>query len=272
MQYGIIHYRAPGDTLEAFLDYAAETGFDVVELQVNDVWPEGNDRPEQEAERVRGLLEDRGVGVSALASGTDFVLLDKEAVRLQVERMERITGMAKILGTNVLRTEGGSRKDDVPREKEGEAIGECLKRCLDFAEREEINLAVDNHGHVTNDPETLLTALKMADSPRVGTNLDTANYRWSGHSVEKCREIYDVVAPYALHTHLKDCTGTSLDGTYCGTVLGEGEVDVRCGVAALQRARYPGPYIAEWEGPADADNAVAYARCLEWMREHIGSP
>jgi sugar phosphate isomerase/epimerase len=269
MQFGMIHYKAPGDTLEAFLDYVAETGFDVVELQLTDVWPEGNDRPEAEAERVRGLFEERGIGVSAYASGNDFVYLDEDAVRHQVERMDRISKIARILGTKILRTEGGSRKDEVPREREGEAIGECLKRCLDFAEREDVTLAVDNHGHVTNDPDTLLTALKAADSPRAGTNLDTANYRWSGHSVEKCREIYDAVAPYARHTHLKDCTGTQPDGTYIGTVHGEGEVDLIHAVAALDRQGYKGPYIAEWEGPASEDNAVAYARCLEWMRRHI---
>ena len=28
MQYGLIHYNAPGDTLEEFLDFAADAGFD----------------------------------------------------------------------------------------------------------------------------------------------------------------------------------------------------------------------------------------------------
>ena len=32
MKYGLIHYNTPGDTLEEFLDYTAETGFDAVEL------------------------------------------------------------------------------------------------------------------------------------------------------------------------------------------------------------------------------------------------
>ena len=269
MQFGIIHYRAPGDTLEAFLDYVAATGFDVVELQCQDVWSEAIQRPEQEAERVRGLLDERGVGVSALATGNDFVLLDEAAVQRQIERMERLSKLALILGTKTLRTEGGSRKDAVPQEREGEAIGECLKRCLEFAERDDVYLAVDNHGLVTNDPETLLTALRLADSPRAGTNLDTANYRWAGHSIEACRRIYDGAAPYARHTHIKDCTGTMGDGSYQGTVHGEGEVDLPYAIAALQRAAYTGPYVAEWEGPADEDSAVAYARCLEWMRQNI---
>jgi len=269
MQFGIIHYRAPGDTMEEFLDYVAETGFDVIEFQCQDVWPEGLQNPEKEAEKLRGLLEARALQASALATGNDFVLEEEEAIRGQVERMDRLSKIALILGAKVLRTEGGSAKGGIPQEREGQAIGECVKRCIEFAERDGTYLAVDNHGTVTNNPDTLLTALKMADSPRVGTNLDTANYRWAGHSVEECCRIYEVMAPYARHTHFKDCTGTSKDGTYLSTVHGEGEVDLLSAAAALKKAGYNGPYVAEWEGPAKEDNAVAYARCLEWMRNNI---
>ena len=168
MQFGMIHYRAPGNTLEEFLDYVAETGFDVVELQCQDVWPEGNDLPEREAERIRGLFEERSIEVSALSTGNDFLAVGEDAIRNQVERMDRLSKLAGILGTKILRTEGGSRNDQVPEEKEGETIGECIKRCLAFTERDDTYMAVDNHGHVTNNPDTLLTALAIADSPRAG--------------------------------------------------------------------------------------------------------
>ena len=128
-------------------------------------------------------------------------------------------------------------------------------------------LAVDNHGHVTNNPSVLVQALRTVGSSRVGSNLDTANFRWAGHSVEACRDIYDAVAPYALHTHVKDCVGSAPD--YRCTVLGEGEVDVSYAIQALRRAGYDGDYTVEWEGAQDEDGAVAYAQCLAWMRQHV---
>lgn len=268
MKFGIIHYQAPGNTMEEFLDYVAETGFDVVELQCNDIWPEGEEQPERRAEQVRGLLDQRGVGASALSTGNDFVLLDEQLVAQQIERMERLSRLACIVGARVLRTEGGSRKDDVPADRESEAIAECLKRCVDFAERDDTYLAVDNHGYVSNDPNVLVPALKAVGSPRIGTNLDTANYRWSGQSVEACRDIYDAVAPFAVHTHMKDCIGTQESG-YRGTVLGQGEVDVVHALAALKRAGYKGPYIAEWEGGKDEDKGACYAECLAWLRQNV---
>jgi len=267
--FGIIHYRAPGDTLEQFLDYAAQTGFDTVELAAKDIWPDGEQSPQTRAEHARRLLEQRGLAASALATGNDFVLLEEEPIRGQIERMEQFSRLAVTVGAPVLRTEGGIRKKEVPPHMEGRAIGECLKRCVAFAERDNISLAVDNHGLVTNDPAVLFEALEIADSPRMGSNLDTANFHWAGHSVQTCRDLYDRVAPRVQHVHLKDCTGTHLENSYVGTVQGEGNVDLLHAVAALRRAGYDGAYTAEWEGPADQDGREAYARCLEWMRANI---
>ena len=266
MQFGIIHYNAPGDTLEAFLDYAAETGFESVELQCTDVWPKECDDPEQEAERVRKLLEQRGLVASALAAGNDFVLLEPEAIRYQVDRMERICRLARIVGTNVIRTEGGAHKDAVPLDREVEAMAGCLQRCTEFIARDDMRLAVDNHGFVTNDAELQLRLFAMVGSPNVGANLDTMNYRWMGHSVETCNRFYDLIAPHTFHVHLKDGTGSQRE--YVGSVLGEGELELERAMAALQKAGYDGTLCSEWEGRGD--NGVGYAGCLAWMKANVG--
>ncbi len=60
MKFGIIHYNAPGDTLEEFLDYAAETGFQYLELGRRDAWPPDHSSPELRAQEVRRELDARG--------------------------------------------------------------------------------------------------------------------------------------------------------------------------------------------------------------------
>ena len=265
MQFGIIHYNAPGDTLEAFLDYAAETGFEAVELQCADVWPKDCADPEQQAERVRGLLQQRGLNISALAAGNDFVQLDPEAIRAQVERMARICRLARIVGANIIRTEGGAHKDTVPADREVEAMAGCLQRCAEFIERDGMYLAVDNHGYVTNDAELQLRLFEMVGCPNVGANMDTMNYRWMGHSVETCNRFYDLIAPRTFHVHLKDGTGSQSE--YVGNVLGEGELELGRALAALQKAGYDGTLCAEWEGRGD--NGAGYAGCLAWMKANV---
>ena len=265
MKLGIIHYNAPGGVLEEFLDYAAETGFEAVEIQSADVWPKDCSDPEKQAEQVRKLVEERGMIVSALAAQNDFIVVDPDQIAYQVKRMERIGRLAKILGTNIIRSEGGARKDQVAQEDEPAAMIECFKRCGDFMERDGVLLALDNHGFATNDADVQMRIFDEVGSPNLGANLDTMNYRWMGHSIETCNRFYDLIAPRTFHVHLKDGTG-SIE-KYVGSVLGEGELDVAYSVQALQKAGYDGTYCAEWEGKGES--AIGYAGCLEWMKNNI---
>jgi sugar phosphate isomerase/epimerase len=265
MKLGLIHYNAPGETLEEFFRFAADAGFGYVELQSRDVWPEGSDNPEAEAEKVKRLADGLGLKISALAAQNDFVVLDPEEVKRQVARMRRICGLAKLLGCDVIRTEGGSPKPEVPEDRWVEAIAGCITQCREFIETMGILLAVDNHGYVTNDHEVQLEVFRRVKSPNVGANLDTMNYRWFGHSLDTLRDIYARIAPHTFHTHLKDGTGSR--ESYVGAALGQGEIDLVWAVECLKQAGYASVWCAEWEGRGD--KGAGYIACLDWMRQHI---
>ena len=265
MAYGLIHYNQPDiATLDGFFRFAAEAGFDAVELMPGDVWAEGDDNPEAKAEAVRKAAEAAGVQVCALGAGNDFVLLDDAEVEGQVLRMERICGLAKILGASVIRTEGGRAKESVPEERHVEAMAGCLKRCLNFIERDEIVLAVDNHGLVTNDADLQVRLFEAVDSPYVAATMDTMNYRWAGHDLDTVGRFYETVAPYVRHVHIKDGVGSR--GTYQGQVLGEGEIDIPRAIRALKKAGYSGAWCIEYEGK---EGSAGYARCLERLKELV---
>ena len=262
---GLIHYNAPGKTVAEFLDYAQETGFKYVELQVGDVWGQDIADPEKEAEAVRKLAENRGIQISALASGNDFVVLDEEAITQQVERMRRICGLAQILGTNIIRTEGGALKPEVPEGRHVEAMAGCLTRCREFIEPDNILLAVDNHGVVTNDGDLQLELFQRVGSQNVGANLDTMNYRWMGHDLETIDRYYKIVAPFTFHTHLKDGTGSRSE--YVGAALGDGEIHLDWALQCLREAGFDGAFCAEYEGREDS--AIGYRKCFEWMQANL---
>ena len=262
MAYGLIHYNQPDlDGLEAFFAFAAETGFDAVELMPGDVWPQDEANPEGRAEEVRKQAEVAGIAICAFSAGNDFVQLDEAEVEREVRRMERICALAKMMGTAVIRTEGGRAKDSVPEERHVEAMAGCLKRCLDFTERDEIVLAVDNHGMVTNDADLQVRLYKEVDSPFVGATMDTMNYRWAGHDLETVSRFYRTVAPYVRHVHLKD--GTGCRGDYRGEVIGEGEIDIPGAIATLKEAGYPGFWCLEYEGK---EGSAGYARGLQKLK------
>ena len=265
MKIGVIHYNFPGYSFTDFLKYASETGYGYVELSVADVWDQDVDDPECKAEEVRKEVEAFGLKVSALSAGNDFIVLDEEVVKAQVERMGVICRLANILEARAIRTEGGSPKDSIPKERWGEAMAGCLTRCVDAAEKNDVYLAVDNHGHVTNDGDLQLELFQRVGSDRVGANMDTMNYRWAGHSLEKIAYFYEIIAPYTFHTHLKDGTGSL--GEYRGEALGEGEIDLAYAAKCLKDAGYDGVWCSEYEGREGSD--IGYRKCYEWMKSNL---
>lgn len=268
MKIGVIHYNFPGYSLTDFLRYARETGYGYVELATGDVWGRDVENPEKKAEEVRKEVESFGLKIGNLSAGNDFIVLEEEAIKAQVKRMGRICGLARILGTYLIRTEGGSPKDSVPKERWVEAMTGCLTRCVDAAEKNGVSFAVDNHGHVTNDGDLQVELFQRVGSKRVGANMDTMNYRWAGHDLKKIAHFYEIVAPYTLHTHMKDGTGSLRE--YRGAALGEGEIDLKYAVKCLKNAGYNGVYCAEYEGPEGADTGfLGYKKCCEWLKANL---
>jgi sugar phosphate isomerase/epimerase len=263
---GVIHYNLPRFTLDGFIKYAKLAGFDYVELQSRDVWMPDTASPEEEAKKVRKMCDDAGITVSAFAAQNDFVLLDETTIKAQVERMKRICQLALILGTHVIRTEGGAAKDAVPKEKWVDAMAGCLSRCVPFIEKDDVKLAVDNHGYVTNDGDLQIKLFKKVGSKNVGSNLDTMNYRWAGHSLEAISRFYEIIAPHVFHTHMKDGRGCGKE--YRGAALGEGEIDLAKAARCLKAAGYQGVYCAEYEGRAEPQE-VGYWKCANWLKANI---
>ncbi len=268
MKFGLIHYNAPGETLEEFLDYARDAGFDGVELQIRDIWneAEGGGEPLKEAERVRKLVEARGLIVGALSAGNDFLTSDLMVLSKQAERMDTVCQVARAVGTKVLRCDGGwerAGKEIPPQERWADAIADGFRLCLGAFDRHDVVAGLDNHGTTTNNAEFQMMVLGMVGSARVGTTMDTMNYRWMGHDIATCNRFYELSARRAVHVHLKD--GTGCRGEYKGCALGDGEIDLLHAVKQLKANGYDGLWCAEYEGK-DADG---YTRCLAWMKEHV---
>jgi len=269
---GVIHYNWPGFSFEEYLRFAADSGYGYVELMSGDIWPDIKPDSDQQAMReaalkVKSQVESFGLQVSAFGAGNDFVQLEESAIQFQVERMRRICELTRVLGEQtVVRTEGGAHKDEVPVEKHWDAMAECFSRCTTFLDELGVNLAVDNHGLITNEGDPFIAMLKKINHPRVGANLDTMNFRWWGNSVQDCNRFYEALAPHTLHVHLKD--GFNSREEYKGAALGEGEIDLKFALTCLKNAGYDGVYTAEYEGP-EPEEGVGYGKCAQWMKANL---
>ncbi len=269
-EFGLIHYNYKG-TLEQFLDFAAESGFQCTELMAADVWDYRNGESfaaaTQRAEQVRDMLQSRGMRASAIAPGNDFLVTTAAEMDAQVARMRQFCTLAQIVGARLLRIDGGRVKPEVPAERERyiQLISEGISRCCDHVEAAGLGMALDNHGLATNDADLQVAILQQVNRKCAGANLDTMNYRWAGHDLDTVRRFYATIAPWVIHTHFKDGRGSRAE--YAGTALGEGEIPLEYAVERLKAAGYRGPWLVEYEGKTD--HADGFRRGLQWLQAHV---
>jgi len=258
---GVINYNISNFSNEELFKWCRDNSVGYVELQRKDVW-EDIGKPENRIRETGLLLQKYGIKVSQISSGSDFLQKTGDDLNRQVWMVGEMCKMVKDLGFNQLRIDGGWPKKGVKEEDYRDLIMKGVSKVTENAEKENVYLALDNHGTVTNNHVLLLDILKTINSKHLGTNLDTMNYRWYGYAVDELRDIYRQVAPYTLHTHLKDGTGSM--GTYKGKVLGEGEVPVVDAVNILKDAGYRGVWCVEYEGK---DGAEGYKKSVAYLRK-----
>jgi len=260
---GVIHYHFSRPDLAWFLEWAAAHGCGYVEIERPDIW-NGQEEPEKTVEKVRGLLAANRLSVSQVTARNDFLQKTREAWQAQVTLIEKMCKLVKLLGYNQLRIDGGWPKEGVAENTHKELIISGIKAAVEIAERENVFLALDNHGQVTNNYLFQLEIFRTIGSKFLGANVDTMNYRWYGYQVGELPAIFEAIAPYALHTHMKDGVGSLQD--YQGKALGKGEVPLTSAVSALKKAGYRGVWCAECEDPA---NDSAYAECVDWLGKNV---
>jgi len=100
------------------------------------------------------------------------------------------------------------RIDVVPRAITGEAflpfaIKACKQMCA-LADGTPVRFGIENHGHVTNDPQFLEKLFDGTGSSHLGLTLDAMNFYWFGHPLNDLYHICEQFAARAVHTHCKN--------------------------------------------------------------------
>ncbi|MCM8809109.1 MAG: sugar phosphate isomerase/epimerase [Candidatus Omnitrophica bacterium] len=246
---GVIAYNFSFKSIEDIFKWCKENFVEYVEISINDL------------EEAKKLIKKYNVNVSQVSAGNDFVQKTKEDLLNQVKKIGELCKNIKEIDCNLIRIDGGWPKEEVDSKNYKNLIIEGIKRSVEIAEKENVYLALDNHGLLTNDYEFQLEIFNKINSKFLGANLDTMNYRWYGYPVEKLIEIYKLIAPYALHTHIKDGVGSREN--YVGKVLGQGEVPIVDAIKILKDNNYKGVLCIEYEGK---DKEIGYKKCVEFLK------
>lgn len=223
MQLGFVSAILPELSLEDVLRFAAETGFDCVEVMC---WPVGkaerryagvthldvSDFDAAAAARVRKLCESTGVAISSLGYYPNPLVADEAESAVYVRHLEKLIRAARLLGigratTFVGRDPQKSVDDNWPR------FLKTWKPLIALAEKEQVRVGIENcpmlftrdewpgGKNLATTPAVWRRMFQDIDSPNFGLNYDPSHMVWQ----QMCylKPLRDFTAKL-FHVHAKD--------------------------------------------------------------------
>jgi len=218
----------------------------------------------------RNSLEAAGLSVSAMLMYNDFGAADWDG---EIDWLVWAVRLGDKLGGAVLRVDPiMSTEAQWPFEQRVGRAVESLKRIIDSTAGSGVAIAMENHGTQGNQPEFLDAVIAGVSSPRLGMNIDTANFYWYGFPLSRVYEIISHFAPFTKHTHVKNINYPEDKreiqreigwgyGEYC-CPLRQGNIDLQFVVDQLRKAGYKGDLCIEDEslGRFDPEQLKAFLK------------
>lgn len=253
-------------TLFDFINYCHENGVKYVELLdcFLDV--------DHDIEEINKLLEKLDMEVSAYSIGNDFVHIEKDERKKQVNYMKESIETALKLGTRLLRVFSGDQKEGMSFENAQDWIVECFQEVAPVAEEKGITMVLENHGLLAGKSSQVKGIIDRVGSKALKSNADVGNFILvNENSLEAVKNLKDKIG----FIHLKDFMKVNdeneyaaLDGSiYQGIVLGKGDVPIFEIIKYLKEYGYQGYLSIEYEGPGDS--AVGTAECIKYTKQAI---
>ncbi|MBV9864235.1 MAG: sugar phosphate isomerase/epimerase [Abitibacteriaceae bacterium] len=199
----------------------------------------------ENAAHLKARLDAEGVRVAALLLMTDF---SADEADQHVEWSVRATRAAQELGSPAVRIDTATRNTTLSVPQIRDNFVRRISQVLGQTANTGVDLGIENHGHISNDPQFLDEVFAAVGDERLGMTLDTGNFYWYGHPLSKLYEILERFAPRAKHTHIKninyppEMVETQREigyeyGRYC-CPLDEGNIDIHRVVQILRDAGY----------------------------------
>lgn len=238
-----------------FIEYASRLSIDGVEL-LDMYWKD----KEKDIKEVNAALQRFNIPVSAYAVTNNFVKETSFERAEEVAKVEEGIQIAKQLGTNIVRIFCGDLHENLSYEDAKSWIVKSIQQAAKSAEKEQVFLAIENHGLIAGKSEQIKEIIKKVNSPYVKSTFDTGNFLLVH---EKPQHAFDILIDDIVHVHFKDfrlkeanetlkAFHTTKGAELIGAIPGDGEVDLPIIVNRLQSMNYNGWLSIEYEGYDDA--------------------
>ena len=273
MQLGFSAWAMPQLPLKQQIAIVRDAGYTAVELVSG---PELALDPQQlDAQgrrQLRHLLDDAGLTLPSVVAHGNLLGADPERRASQRSRIlagiELAADLAGAEGTPCVVTMAYGRPEGYGADRE--TIAANMSELAEIAGQRGVVIALEPHvGQSFDLPEKVQWLMEQVNSPHFRLNFDNSHFEVMGRDVA---EYVPLLAPYAVHTHVKDQRGV-VPG-YEFLVPGEGDFDYARYLTAMHQAGYRGAITVEIskmvQNRADYDPAVTAARSFQTLAAAAG--
>lgn len=237
MQLGYSTWGMPTVPIDRAVQHLAALGYDGIELTVIPGYTtELSTLGPAERRRIRRLFQEHHLVLPAIAAHTSLLETDPEKHATNMSRLRAAVDLAVDLAWDdappAVNTTPGGGPDDWETIKD-RLVAET-RSLVDYAAPRGVTIAMEPHvGASINSPERVLWLIEQVGSPYLGVNFDISHFDIVGMTIE---ETVPVLAPYSVHTHVKDQRGRVPDFEFL--IPGEGDFDYVRYLNAMQTAGY----------------------------------
>lgn len=233
---------------EQFVNICADNGFSAVEFTVANLEQYLIERP---AQRMRTLLDDRGLEVANVQPLEFFSLVPAENYAFMLKKAEKMMILAKLVGCRHIGVVPGKNTDNLDFKAVKEITVDRLKRMADLAEQYEVRVcleAIGLSGYSLQKQTDALEIIKAVGSAWIGLTVDTLHIYGGGTTLEELRSIpTENIFMVHFHDSLNEGKHTLKDEDRI--YPGDGLIDLHGIAAVLKEKKYAGPVSVELLNP-----------------------
>ena len=277
MEIGFLTACMADRSLERVVDFAAEAGFDALEVTCAPGAHLDCKAVAKGAPKAKALMrrfQDRGVRISSLAAYVNWLNPDGRKRRALADQFKVTVEAANVLGVDTLCTMGGMA---VPGKTKMQTIEEDFVEVLGpmvaYAKQHKVRVAMENwFATVMQAPDHFERAFTPIRDRNFGLNYDPSHLYWAGVDYIEGVETF---AKRIFHTHAKDCqvfehrlrrVGVLGSGWWRYCIPGQGGLRWGEYIGALRCAGYDGVLSIEHE-----DGALGREEGLRLGRTYLAS-
>jgi len=239
MKLGYSTWGMPTVPINTAMRHLADLGYQGIEITVIPGWiTELSTLDRAERQRIVRMAKQYKLAIPAIAAHSSLVETDPTKHAANLARLQGAVDLAVDWALDgdlpIIDTTPGGRPEDWPAILP--MLIERTQTLCDYAQSRGVTIGMEPHvGAVLNTPERTVEFLKRVDRPNLGLNFDISHFNVMGYSIQQS---VAQMAPYSVHTHIKDESGTYPNHQFL--IPGEGVFDYVTYLKEMQKAGYRG--------------------------------